>query len=139
MNSFMQGTCNSINHQVDDRATQMNLQYNGMSSASSGQWQSQNNNLSGQNITFELVNEMVQKMSSTFMWKLETIESKISKLDSIEKEISFTRYDISDLKRESSELCQKVEEVEVSCGTVSSLFDDCKKKSQMTINASCPT
>ena len=127
MNSFMQGACNSINHQVDDRATQMNLQYNGMSSASSGQWQSQNNNLSGQNITFELMNEMVQKMSSTFMCKLETIESKISKLDSIEKEISLTRYDISDLKRESSELRQKVEEVEVSCGTVSSLFDDCKK------------
>ena len=138
MNSFMQGACNSINHQVDDRATKMNLQYNGMSSASSGQWQSQNNNLSGQNITFELMNEMVQKMSSTFMCKLETIESKISKLDSIEKEISLTRYDISDLKRESSQLRQKVEEVEVSCGTVSSLFDDCKK-SQMTINASCPT
>ena len=57
MNSFMQGLCNSINHQVDDRATQMNLQYNGMSSASSGQWQSQNNNLPGQNITFELMNE----------------------------------------------------------------------------------
>ena len=49
------------------------------------------------------------------------------KLDSIEKEISLTRCDISDLKREYSELRQKVEEVEVSCGTVSSLFDDCKK------------
>ena len=127
MSSFVQGPCNPINHQVDDRTTHMNLQHNGMSSASSGQWQSQNNNLPGQTITFELMNEMVQKMSSTFLCKLETIETKISKLDSIEKEISLTRYDISDLKRESSELRQKVEEVEVSCGTVSSLFDDCKK------------
>ena len=70
MSSFVQGPCNPINHQVDDRTTQMNLQHNGMSSASSGQWQSQNNNLPGQTITFELMNEMVQKMHLCKMFQI---------------------------------------------------------------------
>ena len=61
MNSFVQGKCNPIDHRVDDRTTQINLQHNGMSSASSGQWQSQNNNFPLETITFELMNEMVPK------------------------------------------------------------------------------
>ena len=61
-----------------------------------------------------------------------TLNSNMSKLEPIEKEISFARYDIAALKRENSELRQKADGVETSCATISSLFDNYKTSCEKT-------
>ena len=76
--------------------------------------------------------ELVREMNSTFLTRLNSIDIKMSKLEPIEKEISFARYDITALKRENSELRQKVDGVETSCATISSLFDNYKTSCEKT-------
>ena len=112
-------------------ALNTNTQANGLNQRHGGQ-QGQNYSIQANDGSQGSMFELVREMNSTFLTRLNSIDIKMSKLEPIEKEISFARYDITALKRENSELRQKVDGVETSCATISSLFDNYKTSCEKT-------
>lgn len=95
--------------------------YNGTNGMSSSQGESSN--------SLQQIVQQMQQMNSTFLSRLDLIDQKVSKLDLIERDVSFTRTDVCKLKQENTELKQKVDDMEKTCITISSMFDDLKAKS----------
>lgn len=73
--------------------------------------------------------DMVNQMNASFLNRLESIDRKMSRLDPIEREINLVRDDITSIKKDNSELSRKVNEMEKTCETISSLFDSSKQNS----------
>ena len=68
---------------------------------------------------------LIQQMNNMFSSRFDMLDHKVSKL---ERDVSFTRTDVARLQQENSELRHKVFEMEKSCATISSLYDEYKNK-----------
>lgn len=87
--------------------------------------QSVNGTLSGQNNQmYGSLHGLIQEMNTAFMSRFDIIDQKVSKLDPIERDVSFTRADVARLKQENKELTRKVDDVEKTCSTISAIFDE---------------
>ena len=95
--------------------------YNGNNGMSSSQGDSSN--------SMQAIVQQMQQMNSTFLSRFDLIDQKVSKLDLIERDVSFTRADVCKLKQENTELKQKVDDMEKTCIIISSMFDNLKAKS----------
>ena len=104
-------------------ALNTNTQANGLNQRRHNDQQGQNYSIQANDGRQGSMSELVREMNSTFLTRLNSIDIKMSKLEPIEKEISFARYDFTALKGENSELRQKVDGVETSSATISSLFN----------------
>lgn len=99
---------------------------------SNGTPSSQNNNNSNQ--MYGSLHELIQQMNTAFMNRLDLIDQKVSKLDPIERDVSFTRVDVARLKQENTDLRRKVDDVEKSCSTISSFFDNFNERASKSEN-----
>lgn len=94
--------------------------------------QSVNGTSSGQNNQMYGSLHGLQEMNKAFMSRFDVIDQKVSKLDQIEMDFSFTRADVARLKQENTELKRKVDNVEKSCSTISAIFDDFNERANQT-------
>ena len=67
---------------------------------------------------------MIQQLNNNFMGRLSNIEVSVSKLTTIEYEISHMRADMTKLQLENSSMSRRMVEVEKSCQTISNMIDD---------------
>ena len=70
---------------------------------------------------------MIQQMNNNFMGRLSSIETSVSKLSSIEYEISHMRSDLSKLQLDNATISRRITEVERSCQMISNMYDDASK------------
>ena len=68
--------------------------------------------------------QQIQHTNATVLSRLSSIECSVSKLTTIENDLSMLRLDVSNLKRENGSMAIKISEVENSSQTISSLFDE---------------
>ena len=75
-------------------------------------------------INISTIVNMIQQLINNFMGRLSNIEVSVSKLTTIEYEISHMRADMTKLQLENSSMSRRMIEVEKSCQTISNMFDD---------------
>ena len=68
--------------------------------------------------------QQIQQTNATVLSRLSSIECSVSKLTTIENDLSLLRLDVSNLKRENGSMAIQISEVESSCQTISSVFDE---------------
>ena len=108
----------------------------GNNGTSSSQNIDSNSNSSTQ--MFNSLTQSIQQMNTAFMSRLDQIDNKVSRLDTIEREVSYTRVDVSNLKLENADLKQKLADMERSCVAISDMFDKFKNnasKSEFDVKA----
>ena len=110
---------------LQSRALNTNTQANGLNQRHSDQ-QGQNYSIQANDGSQGSMSELVREMNSTFLTRLNSIDIKMSKLEPIEKEIAFARYDFTALKR------KKVDGVETSSATISPHFENYKTSCDKT-------
>ena len=81
-----------------------------------------NTNFNGNTIV-----SMIQQMNSNIMGRLSSIETSVSKLSSIESEMSLMRSDLSKLQLDNATISRRMTEVERSCQMISNMYDDASK------------
>lgn len=87
---------------------------------------------------FNSLTQSIQQMNTAFMSRLDQIDNKVSRLDTIERDVSYTRVDVSNLKLENTDLKQKLADMERSCVAISDMFDKFKNnasKSEFDVKA----
>ena len=67
--------------------------------------------------------QQIHQTNMTVLSRLSSIESNVSKLQVIEKDISMLRYDVVRLKDENNTMSNKIVDVETACKSMSSMFD----------------
>ena len=67
---------------------------------------------------------MIQQLNNNFMGRLASIETSVSKLASIECDITLMRTDMTKLQLENAGMSRRMLEVEKSCQTISNMFED---------------
>lgn len=109
-------------------STQVNSGVPNFIQKSNGFVSSQNNDSSNNSQVLNSLAQSIQQMNAEFLHRLDHIAGKVSKLETIEKDVSHTRVDVTRLKEENIELRQKMVEMEKSCATISDMFDTFKVK-----------
>lgn len=113
-----------------------NSQYYGQQNTMQNSRTTMNESYHGQQITAQQNNgmfEMIQQIHQTnlsFLSRLSSIETNVAKLVPIEQEISKVHSDVCLLKDENKSLSDKMLELELSCQTISSMFDGYTESTQ---------
>ena len=116
MSSSAQGNPTQVNN------NQMPNSVQNVNGTSSGQ----NNQMYGS------LHGLIQEMNTAFMSRFDVIDQKVSKLDSIERDVSFTGADVARLKQENTEIKRKVDDVENTCSTISAIFDEFNERANQS-------
>ena len=69
---------------------------------------------------------MIEQMNNNFCSRLSNIETSLTKLTTIEREVAFVRSDVYQLQTDNTNLSRRMSEVEKSCQLISSCFDESK-------------
>ena len=69
---------------------------------------------------------MIEQMNNNFCSRLSNIETSLTKLTTIEREVAFVRSDVFQLQTDNTNLSRRMSEVEKSCQMINSCFDESK-------------
>ena len=76
---------------------------------------------------------MIQQMNNTFIERLSSIETSVSKLNVIEREVSLMRSNLSKLQLDNVNFSRRMTDVERSCQMISNMYNDASKACKLRI------